>query len=457
LPDFIKFIVLGIPVLGIIIFVHELGHFIAARMVGVRVHVFSLGFGRRLFGVRRGHTDYRVALLPLGGYVKMAGDNIEEELEGEPYEFLSKSWWQRVIIAVAGPGANFVMAIVCGILMFAFGFQYPLQPNAVGPVDSGSVADSLGLRQGEEIVSIAGEPTANWREVVVTLSEHADEPDAVAVALTSEVGRREIEIPASAIEPLLSTLVPDVPAIIGSLTVGLPAYAEGLQKGDRILAVDGAVIRAWSDLRTNIIDRGGETITLLIEREGRRFERELVPVEQAGEGLIGIRSVSYGTYVRHFGIGESVQLGVTYSLEMCRSFVTGLIGLFGKPAEIGDNLVGPIGLVKMSAEEAGRGRTDLLNWLIFVSIALMVMNLLPIPVLDGGHVLNAVIEAIRGRPLGQRELGIIWRAGAVFLIALMVFVSAKDIFREFHRSRADRQTAPAESVTDAPIESESGE
>ncbi len=457
MPGVVKFVLLGIPVLGVIVLAHELGHFVAARLVGVRVLIFSIGFGRRLVGFRRGETDYRVSLIPVGGYVKMAGDSVEEEREGAPYEYLSRKWWERVIIAVAGPGANLAMALVCGVLMFAFGVQYPHQPNVVGPVDPGSVADSLGLRQEDVIVSVAGDSTRNWRSVVMALDAGADAPGGATLVVTTAEVPREIHVPRSAVEALLTTLVPNVPAVVGALSVGLPAYQAGLRKGDRIVEIDGVPIRAWSDLRRNIIGRAGEPITLLVEREGATFTRSVTPLDQDGSGVIGIEGISYGIFVQRFSPGESVRLGVSYAFTMAGNFLRGFAQLFVRPAELGKNVVGPIGIMQMSAEQVERGRTDLLNWLIFVSIALLIMNLLPIPVLDGGHVLSAVIEAVRGRQLGARGQGILWRAGAAFLLALMVYVTAKDIFREWQRSRADRQVAPVESVTDVSTNSTAGE
>jgi regulator of sigma E protease len=453
----LRLLAYGIPVLGVIVFVHELGHFLAARLVGVRVTAFSIGFGKRLFGVRRGGTDYRVCVLPLGGYVKMAGDNVEEERTGAADEFLSRPWWQRVIVALGGPGANLVMAVVCSILVYAFGIQYSTQPNVIGRVSEGSVAAAIGIAPGDSIAAVAGVETRSWSAVVREVSAAAERGEEVGLTLVRGVERLGVSVTADRADSLLRSLTPHIPAVVGGVTSGLPAYRAGLREGDRIVEIAGAEVRDWSDLKERIVDRAGESVPMVVERDGQRLAVTVKPVDQQGEGIIGISAVAYGHEVQRFGLSESILNGVHYTFAVTEQLVAGLGRVFARPGDLGSNLVGPIGIMQMSAEQMDRGRTDLLNWLVLVSIALMVMNLLPIPVLDGGHVLVAVIEAVRRRPLEPRHLVAVWRVGLVLLLALMTFAVANDGLRIFQRTQAERRTVPVESPTDAVPRTPDGE
>lgn len=449
MPDILRLIVFGGLTLGVIVFVHELGHFIAARLVGVRVIQFSIGFGRRITGFTRGDTDYRLSILPLGGYVKMAGDNIEEERDGTPEEFLSRKWYERAFIAVAGPAANFVMAIACGILLFAAGAEYPLHPNVIGPIRAGTVADSLGLRQGETVVEVNDTPTPYWTDVLKALDDaRAGKADA-AVSLSLGVDSRSVVVPHDRIAAVTDSLLPNIPAEVGQVTVGMPAFQAGLHDGDVVVAIDGLPILSWWDLLREISAKPGVPVEIVLERDGARLTRTVTPADQDGVGRIGVVQVSFGTGVQRFGPVESVKRGVGYTLSMCGGFLNGLKKLVSKPQSLGSNLAGPIAIVQMSADQVQRGRTDLLNWVIFLSIALMTMNLLPIPVLDGGHILIAVIEGVTQRPLKPKIMVAIWRVGMVFLLALMTYAIANDGLKLWQRSRADDQDAPVEAPTDA--------
>lgn len=450
MPDFIKFLLFGVPILGVIVFVHELGHFIAARLVGVRVTVFSLGFGRRLVGFERGETDYRISLLPLGGYVKMAGDSIEEEREGAADEFLSRAWWERAFIAIAGPFANFVMAIFCAIVLFAAGVEFPLRPNVVGPVEPGSVAAEVGLQQGDVIERVGDTDTPNWHDVVQRLDEQIGAgAEARLFVLRKDGGAQTIPVGVTEAESLIVSLVPEIPAEVGQVTVGTPAYQAGLREGDRIVSVDGVAIEGWWDLRREVSTRPGQEITLVLERDGTHLERTITPADQDGVGLIGVSQVSQGTGVERYTLGQSIVQGTQYTVALVVRFVEGLGQLVTSWRTAGSNLAGPIAIVQMSAQQAEQGRTELLNWLIFVSVALMVMNLLPIPVLDGGHILVAVLEGVMRRPLGPRVMLAIWRAGMVFLLLLMTFAIANDGFKLVQRTRADRQVTEVEAPKNA--------
>jgi regulator of sigma E protease len=440
-----------VPVLGLIVFVHELGHLIAARMVGVKVTVFSLGFGQRLFGFQRGDTDYRVSLLPLGGYVKMAGDNLEEERSGDPDEFLSRNWYERAFIAVAGPAANFVMATVCAVLIFYLGVHYPLYPPTVGPVAEGGAIAELGLAQGDRVLEVGGETVTYMEDIQQGLSRAIDEKtpiDLLVVRAGADTAPAVVPLTVLDAESLATNLVPNFPAIVGQVTVGTPAYQSGLREGDRFIEVAGVAIDSWWDLVDQISARPNEEIEIVVVRGDQTIRRMVTPANESGDGRIGIAHQYFGTGIRKHGLGESVGLGWGHVTGLSVRFVQGLGtwagSIFDEPKNIGSGLAGPISIVKMSADQAGRNRTDLLNWLVLISIALMVMNLLPIPVLDGGHILVAFIEGIMRRPLGPRFMMALWRMGMVFLLLLMTFAIANDGLKLVQRTRANHEIEAAE-------------
>jgi regulator of sigma E protease len=459
-PDLLTFIVFGFPLLGSIVFVHELGHFLAARIVGVRVEIFSLGFGRRLGGFVRGGTDYRVSLLPLGGYVKMAGDNLEDRRAGTKEEFLSRPWYDRVFIAIAGPLANFIMAIVCGILLFALGVEHALQPNVVGRIAEEAPINATGLQQGDRVDRVDGTETPYWYDVVDALARADDEHREASLAITRGDSSLSLALPATHLAGALETLVPEIPAVVGELTVGMPAYQAGLAEGDRIVSIDGVAIRDWWDLLREVSAKPGREIVLVFERGGQRVQRSLTPVSDEGSGKIGIAQVSYGTRVARFSILESVQRGTGSAVRLA-GLVIGqlpkLPAMLFKPQELGSNLAGPIAIIQMSADQVERGRTELLNWLMFVSIALMTMNLLPIPVLDGGHILVALIEALARKPLAPKVHLAITRVGMWFLALLMTFAIANDGLKLVQRKKAERDVPAVETPVGAPSRSGAGQ
>lgn len=460
-----RVLLLGLPTLGLIVFVHELGHFVAARIVGVRVITFSLGFGKRLWGFEHGGTDYRICALPLGGYVKMAGDQIEEEREEAPDEFLSRRWYERAFIAVAGPGANFVMAVICGVLFFATGIQYPLHPNVVGPVAPGSLAASLGMTEGDRITAVDGVDTGYWHDVELALEEAADGERPATLSLAGDGAGREVRVPADGVPVLRDSLLVFISTEIGQVSVGTPAYQGGLQQGDVILAVNDTPVASWYDLTDEVRPRPAEAITLEIEREGGRITRALTTLDSNGIGLIGVEPVRVGTGNQSYGIGEAIPLGVEMTLGVWRQVVTGIGSAFAmmitNPKEATNGLAGPVAIMQISAQQAESGRSDLLYWLMFLSLALLSMNLLPIPVLDGGHIVVALYEGVSRRPISAPVYAVMYRVGLLFLLVLMTLAVAGDGFKVFQRSRAvnavDEVTAPAPVAPDDDAAPSSGD
>jgi regulator of sigma E protease len=340
-------------VLSIMIFVHELGHYLAARKAGVGVEKFSLGFGPRVWGVRRGETEYLLSAIPFGGYVKMVGDNPEEEVKDSEKSFLLKSVWARMGIVIAGPASNILSAVVIVYAVYIFG-------------------------------------------------------------------------------------VPAMLAIVGSTTEDFPAAAAGLLEGDAIVAIDGGELSTWDEL-TNIVHNSAGVERIFSIRRGdelldftitpRPSTSENIFGEEVAIGLIGITPSEEFTTVR-YGPVESFGMSLQWTYGMAKLTLLGLVKMV-QGVVPADNLGGPVMIVQAAGRSADQGFLNLLYFIAYVSVALGLFNLFPIPVLDGGHLFFFAIEAVRGRPLSLRKREILQQVGMVLLISLMLFATKNDIFRIF--------------------------
>jgi regulator of sigma E protease len=433
--NFLRDIISGAVVLGILVLLHEWGHFVAAKLCGVRVDVFSIGFGPRLFGTKRGDTDYRVSAFPLGGYVRMAGDNPVEERTGADYEFLSRPRWQRFLIAVAGPIVNisFAFLIFWGIYA-AVGMPYDTslrQPADVVAVPVDSVAAS-GIQPGDRILQVNGVPTPNWEKV---LSEVDDPKPGTSYKLSiSRNGAPEtlnVSVPANA-TPYDLVGYPSMPAVVDEVGDGTPASKGGIKPGDRIVAMNGTPVVTWLQLLGQVRSSGGRPIEFIVERDGNRISLVIAPAQAPtpdGQTTfqIGITEKSPEAYERQGIITSIKDAGAeTY---MYGHLIIGLVGglLTGKFSM--HDLAGPVGIVKISGEAAKRGPVTLFQWMAYISLDLGLLNLLPIPILDGGHVLMLAIEGLIRRDLSISVKERFVQVGLVFLLGLFAFVMYSDILK----------------------------
>ncbi|HTZ98957.1 MAG TPA: RIP metalloprotease RseP [Candidatus Aquilonibacter sp.] len=346
--SFLRAIVAGAVVLGVLVLVHEWGHFVAAKLCGVRVDVFSIGFGKRIWGWKRGDTDYRVSVLPLGGYVRMAGDNPVEERTGEPYEFLSRPRWQRFLIAIAGPAMNIIVTLLIFWVVFA-SVGIPNIPPTIDQVQAGSAAEKAGLKSGDVIVSIDGKPMASSAESV-----------------------------------------------------------NAIRNSD------------------------GSPIQLIIQRDGHGMPLAISPLHQkAPDGtmtwMIGASIESQEGRERE-GIIGGAQHAVRETIYDARQIGQVLVGLFDGKVSVHD-LAGPVGIVQLSGEAAKSGPMTLLDLTAIISLNLGLLNLLPIPILDGGHVLMLMIESLLRRDLSLTVKERFVQVGLVFLLSVFAFVMYSDILR----------------------------
>ncbi len=416
-------------VIGILVFVHEFGHFIMAKRAGVRVEKFSLGMGPKIIGFKKGDTEYVLSALPLGGYVKMAGENPDEEPTGAADEFQSKTVWQRIKIAATGPLTNIVLAFLIMPLVFMAG-TYSEGPAKVGYVEPGSPAEHAGFLAGDLIEKINGRSISDWTKA---LSLIAVNPDTDVTVLVDRQGKQETLTlrPATATELKIgmSGLIPDMPAEIGKLKPGFPAEKAGISVNDKVLAVDGKTIYHWNQFSTIVRDSKGKKLVLLIERGGKRIEKTVTPIEDSGRFVIGVEPLLRLVF-KKYGFLESIQLGFDKTIESIDlTFITlKKLVTFGLSIK---TLGGPVMIAQMSGQAASAGLSSFLSLLAMISISLGILNLLPIPVLDGGLILFLVIEAIRKKPVSRKVMEVSQSIGAAVLITLIAVVSYNDIMRMF--------------------------
>ena len=416
-------------VIGILVFVHEFGHFIMAKRAGVRVEKFSLGMGPRLFGYKKGDTDYIISALPLGGYVKMAGENPDEEPTGAADEFQSKTIWQRAKIAAAGSVTNIVLAFLLMPLVFMVG-TYTLGSPRVGGVVKGSPAEQAGFLAGDTIEQISGKAITEWEKAEMLIAVNPNTTIPVVIDRNGEKKTLMLTPQLDAEHNIgTSGLYPSLSAELGRLRPGLPAEKAGLKIHDKILAVDGKTVYYWNQFSTMVKESEGKKLTLLIEREGKRMTTAITPVMDGGRYVIGVEPFVRLVF-KKYGFLESVRMGFTRTLETADlTFIT-LKKLLSFSLSI-KTLGGPVMIAQMSGQAAAAGLSAFIALMATISLSLGMLNLLPIPVLDGGLLLFLAIEAVRKKPLSQKVMEVSQSIGAALLISLIAVVSYNDVVRLF--------------------------
>jgi regulator of sigma E protease len=431
-------VLLGLLVLSLLVVFHELGHFILARSLGVRVERFSIGFGPVILSRRRGEVEYAISAFPLGGYVKMGGEDPRQRENLRPGDFFAASWWRRVLISLGGPGANFVLGVILSILLLWVGVRIPDAPNRIGAVTAGSAADSLGLAGGDRIVSVNGAPTPSLQSVYHELGD-PEKPGSVTLGIERDGAVRDVPLLRSRIVGVFQGLEFPVPAEIGEVVLRSPAYEAGLKVGDKIVAVNGEPVGDFRELQQKVVVNPGKRITLTVEREGRRFDVPITPYEDTTggekEGKIGVAARSSITYLVRRGFADGIVDGTGAALTTVWLTASGIVPLFTHVSNM-SQIAGPVAIIQASGEAAKAGWDRLIDLAIRISIALMVFNLLPIPILDGGMVALSLLEGIRRRPLGERGLTVYQRIGLAVMGTLLIFVLINDPLRIFQRQSA---------------------
>ncbi|MGE0443677.1 MAG: RIP metalloprotease RseP [Vicinamibacterales bacterium] len=424
-------------VLGVLVFVHELGHYLAARRVGVRVLVFSLGFGPKLLKTTRGDTEYCISAIPLGGYVKMAGESPDDPRSGAPDEFMSKSKWQRFQVLIAGPAMNVILAVVVLAIVLAQGAQVPAyqdEPPVVGAVEEDSPAARAGIQPGDRILTVAGREVDTWDRLFLEIGTRASQN--VAVTLLRDGRTMAVNVtpvPQSRFEIGDIGVQPDVQPFFPRLNPGEPADRAGFKAGDTIVAVDGKRITSGRGLIAVIAANPNTQITMTVLRDGTELQ---VPVTPTLGGCTGVASnvgcigasISEPTKTFQPGPWEAVMLSVERNIEGSGLIFRTLGGLFVGQTSI-KQLQGPVAIAQLSGESAQLGWIALFSLMATLSLNLGLLNLLPIPMLDGGHILIMGLEGIARRDFSMAVKEKMLLAGFVLILMLMVTVIYNDLTR----------------------------
>jgi regulator of sigma E protease len=429
-------------VLGVMVLIHEWGHFIVARMCGVRVDVFSIGFGPRLFGWKKGPTDYRVSALPLGGYVRMAGQDLAEVDSGDkpptgaPDELMSKPRWQRALISFAGPAVNLIFPIFLLTGLFTMvGVPYPAYLDAPVHVTGLPANAEIGpspLKAGDTVLSINGTATPTWEQALMALKQVAP-TETVKMEVDDARNRRTVEVPAKQIaDPSRILGYAPIRPIIDQVAPGTPADHAGLREGDAITAVNGNKIEYWQQFMEATQASNGQPLNLDVERKGQTVRLVVTPKKGAadnGENVyqVGVARRDEIAY-KHVSFAESTKIAGAETVDTIKRTVDVVGKLFSGRVSI-KQLQGPVGISHMAGQAMRRGPLDVISLMVLISINLGILNLLPIPILDGGNILLLAIEGIMRRDLSLSFKERFVQVGLVFLLVIFAIVMYNDILR----------------------------
>jgi regulator of sigma E protease len=439
--------------IGVLVAVHEYGHFWMARRVGIRVLRFSIGFGKRLWTRRDSQgTEYAISAIPLGGYVKLL-----DEREGPvaPSEvsaaYNRKPVWQRILVLLAGPLANFLFAVLAYWILFVAGI--PALKPVIGQVEPDSIAARAGLASGDEIVSVGTRETATREGVLLAILDSLMEEPEIDLRVRSERGAtrdavlhvegstRSLTEPGALLPGLgFEFWYPDIPPVVGKVIAGSASERAGLVAGDEVRAIDGDEVSNFVQLVKRVQSLPGKTIVLSVERAGRMLE---IPVEVQAQregqrliGRIGVQPASPGPIPvemrtrERYGPLDSLLRATDKTWDMSVLTVRLLWNVVTGDVSV-KNLSGPINIAQYAGFSARQGALAFLSFLAVVSVSLFVLNLLPIPILDGGQIVYQLAELAKGRPLSERAQAVGQRIGLLFLLVLMSFAFYNDISRLF--------------------------
>jgi regulator of sigma E protease len=420
-------------VLGVLVFVHELGHFLAAKRVGIRVLKFQLGFNPTIISFRRGDTEYGIGALPLGGYVKMAGESPEEARTGRSDEYLSKTKWQRFQVLIMGPVMNLLLAVVVTAVVLYKGAEVPVyedQPPVIGALAAGSPAEKAGILVGDHITSVAGHRVDTWKDFLLIVGTRPNRE--ITIGLTRngvEMTRQVTPTPApdSRFEIGDIGVFPDVHPRVPGVNRGEPGDRAGIKPGDVIVAVNDHTITFRSQLMEAIATHPEQPVTISVLRDGHLQEIHATPERRGAKGWLGIQ-IAEATKSIQPGPFEAVRMSVQQNIQGAGLIFQTIWGLMTRQTSP-KQLLGPVAIAQLSGEYAQVGWLALLGLMANISLNLGLLNLLPIPVLDGGHIFIMALEGVARRDFSVRVKEKMLLAGFVVLMMLMVTVIYNDLTR----------------------------
>jgi regulator of sigma E protease len=438
MADFFISIAAVAVVLGFMILIHEFGHYAVAKLLGVRVEQFAIGFGKRLIGFRRGETDYRINAIPLGGYVKMSGENPMDERTGDPAEFMSHPRWHRFLIAIAGPSMNILLAIFLLTVVYMVHYEYPVfldKPAVIEGVKHDSPAARAGLQPGDRIVKVEGIENPTWEQLQPRVWLSPNQPLTVTIQRGDQTFEKTIVPQAVTTSEVGSAgWFPEDPVIVGQLEANTPAATGGLKEGDRIVDLNGVPLVSIEAMIERLQQTKDTPVNLTLVRGGQTLSFRMTPVLGKTEdpkeqryrlGFVARSETKVTTLPFAEALSRSLQQNKKYSLlilELAKKIVQGKVSLRA--------VSGPIGI----AQDAGyaaqqKGWTPLMELTAGISLNLGIFNLLPIPIMDGGVILFLFIEGLMRRDVSLRIKERVYQAAFVFLVLFAVMVIYNDLMK----------------------------
>jgi len=429
--SFIQDIWWVLVLLGVMIVIHELGHYWAAVAVGIRVETFSIGFGSRLIGWRRGDTDFRISAIPFGGYVRMLGEQPGDENAADPASFQAKSRWQRAMVVIAGPAMNILLAlgIMTGVYMREFPKQESVHSPVIGEVMPGSPAATAGLQAGDRIVNIAGVNDPVWQDIQAKEALNAGHP--LPVTVTRDGKPLNVTVtPVRTKEGVGSAgWLVEADVVLIEVAPGRGAAKAGLKPDDVLISANGEQVRSMLTLQRIIQESKGKPLALAVSRADKLMHVSVVPEKNNGQWVIGVLGGSKVKFIS-LPLNQAFVEAVNYNVGS-GALIFQALGSIVQQKISPRTLEGPVGIARLSGEAANQGPLVFFTLMAAVSLNLAIFNLLPIPILDGGALLMLLIEMVTRRDLSMQVKEAVFKVGFVFLMMVVVFVLYNDISKIF--------------------------
>ena len=428
-------IVAFIIVFGILVFAHEFGHFFTAKLVGIRVTVFSFGYGKRLFGIKKGDTDYRVSLIPMGGYVKFAGEEgmvegLSQPQELKPGDFLSAKRWQRFLVILMGPVMNIILAIAVMSLINMVGVSVPVyqdQAPVIGWIVPGSPAEEAGLKPDDKILRINNKETEAWKDVELAVGTKPEKTIEIDFLRGNEVLDVDLKTESRTRYNMgYAGFFGKVLTQVQWVVPGSPAEKEGIKPGDVILAIEQEPV-FYYQFTDVIAKNAGKELDFLIRRNGETKQLSITPAEEGGQGKIGV-SLTLESSIEQYGFFASIAESFRYNSELISlvfNFLKELVTGETPASQVG----GPIEIANFSYAALRGGFLSLLSFIAFISLQLGVINLFPIPVLDGGQILVLALEGLFRKEFSPKVKQVIMQIGFAMFVVIIVFVILNDVVK----------------------------